>query len=50
VAELPVVLARAGFEQIEITRRFDCFLGTRKERTALKYGVMGVNVHARKLR
>ena len=37
-----------GFEQVEIRERFDCFRGTTKERTARKYGVMGVNVYARK--
>jgi hypothetical protein len=31
-----------------VTERFDCFRGTTKERTAEKYGVVGVNVHARK--
>jgi hypothetical protein len=50
VAELPVVLAEAGFEQIAITHYFSCFQGTSKERTAQKYGVMGVNVHAVKPR
>lgn len=28
--------------------RFDCFRGTSKERTAIKYGVIGMNVYARK--
>jgi hypothetical protein len=28
--------------------RFDCFRGTSKEGVARKYGVVGVNVHARK--
>jgi len=37
-----------GFEQVEIRERFDCFRGTTKERTARKYGVMGVNVYAAK--
>jgi hypothetical protein len=30
--------------------RFDCFRGTTKERVALKYGVVGVNVYGRKPR
>ena len=37
-----------GFEEVAIRERFDCFRGTTKERTARKYGVMGVNVYARK--
>jgi len=44
------VLAAAGFEQVAIRERFDCFRGTTKERTARKYGVMGVNVYAVKPR
>jgi hypothetical protein len=40
------VLASVGFRQIAITERFDPFGGTTKERTARKYGVIGVNVHA----
>jgi len=39
-------LTAAGFEQVAIPERFDCFRGTTKERTARKYGVMGVNVYA----
>jgi len=42
------VLTAAGFEQVAIRERFDCFRGTTKERTARKYGVMGVNVYAAK--
>lgn len=34
-----------GFDA-QITERFDCFAGTTKERTARRYGVMGVNVLA----
>ena len=37
-----------GFEDVAIRERLDCFRGTTKERTARKYGVMGVNVLARK--
>jgi hypothetical protein len=34
--------------QVAVRERFDCFRGTSKERTARKYGVVGVNVYARK--
>jgi hypothetical protein len=37
-----------GFGQVEIREPFDCSRGTTKERTARKYGVMGVNAYARK--
>jgi hypothetical protein len=37
--------ASAGFSP-RIVTRFDCFAGTTKERTARRYGVMGVNVLA----
>jgi hypothetical protein len=37
---------RAGFEDVRITGRFDCFAATSKERTARKYGVRGANVSA----
>jgi hypothetical protein len=37
-----------GFSDITIKERFDCFRGTRKEGTARKYGVAGMNVFARK--
>jgi hypothetical protein len=36
----------AGFTDVRITERFDCFGATSKERTARRYGVMGVNVSA----
>lgn len=42
------MLADAGFAHIEFGARFDCFAGTTKERTARKYGVLGVNVSAMK--
>jgi hypothetical protein len=48
VAEINPVLAAAGFVDIDIKERFDCFRGTSKEKTATKYGVVGVNVYARK--
>jgi len=31
---------------VQITDRFDCFGGTSKEKTARRYGVIGVNVSA----
>jgi len=36
----------AGFEQVRIVERFDCFGGTTKERTARRYGVNGANLLA----
>ena len=36
----------AGFDDVAITHRYDCFAGTTKERTAKRYGVIGVNVSA----
>src|SRR5207302_798171 len=33
---------------VAITSRFDCFAGTTKERTARRYGVVGVNLCATK--
>jgi hypothetical protein len=44
------VLGRLGFSDARVVERFDCFRGTSKERTARKYGVIGVNVHARQRR
>jgi hypothetical protein len=41
-------LQTAGFEDVRITHRYDTFGGTSKEGTARKYGVEGVDVHARK--
>ena len=38
----------AGFDQVVITHRYDCFEGTTKERTARRYGVIGVNLSAMK--
>jgi hypothetical protein len=43
------VLGQVGFDGVRIVERFACFRGTSKERTAQKYGVIGVNVHARRL-
>jgi hypothetical protein len=42
------VFESAGFVDVRITDRFDPFGGTSKERTARKYGVIGVNVLARR--
>jgi len=42
------ILTNIGFTGIEIHEKFDPFRGTSKERTAVKYGVQGVNVFARK--
>jgi hypothetical protein len=42
------VIAAAGFRDVALRDTFDSFLGTNKERTARKYGVMGVNVIAYK--
>jgi hypothetical protein len=36
----------AGFREARITRRFDPFAGTTKERTARKHHVAGVNFTA----
>ncbi|HET7696626.1 MAG TPA: hypothetical protein VFK57_13010 [Vicinamibacterales bacterium] len=40
------MFAGRGFGEVAITRRFDCFAGTSKERTARRYGVVGVNLTA----
>jgi hypothetical protein len=40
------VFQSAGFEKVAITERFECFVGTTKERTARRYGVVGVNLSA----
>ena len=45
-----MVLHQTGFYEVAIRERFDCFRGTSKERTARKYGVIGVNVYAAKPR
>lgn len=38
----------AGFAGVRITHRFDPFGGAKKEKTARKYGVIGVNLLALK--
>jgi hypothetical protein len=40
------VIAEAGFREVSLRDTFDTFLGTSKEKTARRYGVMGVNVSA----
>lgn len=47
-AELIDVFASAGFSDVAMTGRFDCSAGTTKERTARRYGVVGVNLCASK--
>jgi len=42
------LLAQIGFDDVVVKERFDCFRGTSKEGVATKYGVVGVNVHARR--
>jgi len=42
------VLARVGFSSVRVTDRYDCFRATAKESVARKFGVIGVNVYARK--
>jgi hypothetical protein len=36
----------SGFTNVRVLDRFDCFAGTTKERTAKRYGVIGVNLTA----
>jgi hypothetical protein len=38
--------AEAGFSDVSITQRYDCFAATSKEKTARRYGVIGVNLSA----
>jgi hypothetical protein len=40
------VFESAGFTNVRVLDRFDCFDGTTKERTANRYGVVGVNLAA----
>ena len=42
------VLGRVGFVDVALRERFDPFRGTSKESIARKFGVVGVNVFARK--
>jgi hypothetical protein len=43
------VFNAAGFRDVAITHRYDCFAGTSKEKVAKKYGVIGVNVSATRI-
>jgi hypothetical protein len=45
-AELIAAFAEAGFTDVRITERFDCFQAMSKEKTARRYGVIGVNLSA----
>jgi SAM-dependent methyltransferase len=47
-AELVRLVADAEFRDVALCEEFDSFLGTSKEATARRFGVMGVNVFARK--
>lgn len=40
------IFTAAGFTDVAVTHRYDCFAGTTKERTARRYGVVGVNLSA----
>jgi len=42
------VITEAGFRDVALRDSFDSFLGTNKESTARKFGVMGTNVMAYK--
>ena len=42
------VLTTAGFVDVALKDRFECFRRTSKEKTAIKYGVIGMNIYARK--
>jgi len=40
------VFTAAGFTDVTITARFECFEGTTKQSTARKYRVVGANLSA----
>ena len=42
------ILSGIGFKDVEFRGRFDPFRATTKESVARKFGVIGVNVYARK--
>jgi hypothetical protein len=48
VGELIDTLRQVGFAEVEVREQFDSFAGTSKERIARKFGVVGVNVFARR--
>jgi len=39
-------LGNVGLSEVKVTHRYDCFRATSKEKTAIKFGVRGVNVLA----
>lgn len=41
-------MKQAGFRTVEARETFDSFLGTNKEKTARKFGVLGANFLAYK--
>jgi hypothetical protein len=43
-------MERAGFVDVAIVARHDCFKGTSKEHIARKFGVEGISLIARKPR
>jgi len=45
---MTTILSQIGFRDVEVRERFDPFRSTSKEQVARKFGVMGVNVYARK--
>ena len=45
-AELVAAFADAEFTAVRIADRYDCFEATSKEKTARRYGVIGVNLSA----
>jgi len=48
VGELTRALEEAGLTDVRVVREHDPFEGTSKERTARRYEVIGVDLHARK--
>jgi hypothetical protein len=40
------VFESVGFTDVRVLDRFECFAGSTKERTAQRYGVVGVNLAA----
>jgi hypothetical protein len=42
------LLNAVGFRDVAVAERFDAFRGTSKERVARKFGVVGVNIRARR--
>ena len=43
-----MLLGQVGFREVAVREKFDPFRATSKERIARKYGVVGVNVFAKK--